>query len=340
MRNYFEQLNYQLIKQGSVNICTALTGDLQGKHLIWEDIAILYSDEEPNQWSTLLPGLKEAVPGKITVLQGDQFFVERITSTPRLIILGGGHISVPLSQIGKLLGFEVTVVDDRPEFTGGERFAEVDHILCMDYDQAFEELPEYRNSYYVVVTPGHKKDLQCAAHILKRSYAYAGMIGSRGKVARVLQSLQELGFSEERRKELHAPIGLKLGGQTPAEIAVSIAAEIVQVRNLVPTGTIEEDIRLEIAKNRSPMVLAEIIRKTGSSPRGTGSRMLVLKDGSIRGTIGGGSVEYAAIQKGLSMLHSGERFAVEDYILSDTEGATLGMICGGNIKVMFEQVVE
>ena len=339
MRNYLEQLNQQLNMQGSVITGTALTGDLKGRHLIWEGETLLYSDEESLDWNKQLSGLKDAVPGKITELEGESFFVERITSSSRLIILGGGHISAPLAQIGKLLGFEVTVVDDRPEFTSRERFLEADHVLCMDYDQAFEALPDYRNTYYVVVTPGHKKDLQCVTHILKRSYAYAGMIGSRSKVARVLHSLQEMGFSEEKRKELHAPIGLKLGGQTPSEIAVSIAAEIVQVRNLTPTGTIEEDIRLEIAGNKAPMVLTEIINKTGSSPRGTGSRMLVLKDGSIRGTIGGGSVEYAAIQKGLSMLHSGELFAVEDYILSDAEGATLGMICGGNIKVMFEQVI-
>lgn len=340
MRDYFEQLNHQLNMQGCVNIGIALTGELQGKHLIWEGDTLLYSDEEITLWNKHVPGLKDAVPGKITEIQGDCFFVERITSAPKLIILGGGHISAPLAQIGKVLDFEVTVVDDRPEFTGRDRFANADHVLCMDYDQAFEKLPKYKNSYYVVVTPGHKKDLQCVTNILERSYAYVGMIGSRGKVAKVLHSLQEMGYSKEKLKELHAPIGLMLGGQTPAEIAVSIAAQLVQVRNLVPTGTIEEDIRLEVASNKSPMVLTEIIRKTGSSPRGVGSRMLVLQNGSIRGTIGGGSVEYAAIQKGLSMLHSGELFAVEEYILSDTEGATLGMICGGNIKVMFEQIIE
>jgi xanthine dehydrogenase accessory factor len=326
--------------QGSTNICTALTGILQGKHLIWEGDTILYSEgDEQAMWSKLLPELKEATPGRISELQDERFYIERLTDAPRLIILGGGHISAPLVQIGKLLEFEVTVVDDRPEFANNSRFPIADHILCMDYDKAFEVLPEYKNSYYVVVTPGHKKDLQCVTHILNRSYAYVGMIGSRGKVARVHKSLLEMHYPEEKRKELHAPIGLKIGGQTPAEIAVSIAAELVQERNLTPTGTIEKDILQEIRNAKEPMILTEIISKTGSSPRGNGSRMLVLGDGTIRGTIGGGSVEYAAIQRSQTMLQAGENFAVEEYILSDAEGATLGMVCGGNIKVMFEQAI-
>ena len=81
-----------------------------------------------------------------------------------------------------------------------------------------------------------------------------------------------------------------------------------------------------------------IVEKRGSSPRGNGSRMLVKEDGSIRGTIGGGSVEFAAIQKSQAMLRADESFALEEYILSDTEGATLGMVCGGIIKVIFERV--
>jgi len=340
MRDYLQHLTEQLSMQGSVNICTALTGPLQGKHLIWEGDAILYCEgEEQELWRTLLPGLREATPGRMTELQDDWFYIERLTDAPRLIILGGGHISAPLARIGKLLEFEVTVVDDRSEFANKERFESTDHILCMDYDKVFEELPQYKNSYYVVVTPGHKKDLQCVKHILNRSYAYVGMIGSRGKVAKVRKSLLEMQYTEEKLKELHAPIGLKIGGQTPAEIAVSIAAELVQERNLTPTSTIEKDILQEIRSGKEPMILTEIISKTGSSPRGNGSRMLVLKDGTIRGTIGGGSVEYAAIQKSLTMLQSGEDFSVEEYILSDTEGATLGMVCGGNIKVMFEQVI-
>jgi xanthine dehydrogenase accessory factor len=338
MRDFIQQLKDQLTALGSVKTCVALTGRLKGKHLIWEGDKSLYFDEEQDLWKELLPGLKEALPCTITELEGNQYFIEKLTSAPKLIILGGGHISAPLAMIGKLLGFEVTVIDDRPEFASRERFPNADHLTCADYNQAFEALPEYANSYYVVVTPGHKKDLQCVLQILNRSYAYVGMIGSRTKVAKVHRTLQEMGYPKETLKELHAPIGLMLGGQTPAEIAVSIAAELVQERNLVPTSVIEEEIWQGVLEGKGPMVLAEIISKTGSSPRGNGSRMLVLEGGSIRGTIGGGSVENAAIQKSLSMLASGETFAVEEYILSDAEGATLGMVCGGNIKVMFEQV--
>jgi xanthine dehydrogenase accessory factor len=338
MKNYIKQLNHNLTEKGSIKTCVALSGELMGKHLIWEGDRLLYTEEEDKRWKEILPALEAAMPCYITELNGNQYYVELLTSAPKLIILGGGHISVPMAQLGKLLGFEVTVIDDRPELMTRERFKDVDQLICNDYELAFEELKDYSNSYYVVVTPGHKKDLQSVRNILNRSYAYVGMIGSKTKVAKVQKSLSEEGFSEEKRQALHAPIGLPIGGQTPAEIAVSIAAEIIKERNLVPTGVIEEDVLDGILQDTEPMIQAMIVEKKGSSPRGNGSRMLVKVDGSIRGTIGGGSVEFASIQKSQAMLTTGESFAVEEYILTDTEGATLGMVCGGIIKVVFERV--
>ncbi len=339
MKNYIMKLNHYLTEKGSIKTCVALSGELMGKHLIWEEDHIISSGEEDAQrWKELLPGLEAAMPSSIAELGGNQYYVELLTSAPKLIIFGGGHISVPMAQLGKLLGFEVTVIDDRPEFVTRERFKDADRLICSDYDLAFNELKEYKNSYYVVVTPGHKKDLQSVRNILNRSYAYVGMIGSRTKVAKVQKALREEGYSDEKRKELHAPIGLPIGGQTPAEIAVSIAAEIIKERNEIPTSVIEEEVLNSILRDTAPMIQAMIVDKKGSSPRGNGSRMLVKEDGSIRGTIGGGSVEYAAICKSQAMLAAGEDFAVEEYILSDAEGATLGMVCGGIIKVVFERV--
>ena len=340
MKNYIQQLNNSLTENGSIKTCVALSGDLMGKHLIWEKDHIIFSEaEELIRWNYVLPELERARPSSIQEISGNQYYIELLSSTPKLIILGGGHISAPMAQVGKLLGFEVTVVDDRPEFLTRERFKDADRLICNDYDQAFNELKDYKNSYYVVVTPGHKKDLQSVRNVLNRSYSYVGMIGSRSKVAKVQKALREEGFSDKKRQELHAPIGLPIGGQTPAEIAVSIAAEIIKERNQVPTGVIEEDVLNGILTATAPMIQAMIIEKRGSSPRGNGSRMLVKEDGSIRGTIGGGSVEFAAIRKSQAMLVTGENFAVEEYILSDAEGATLGMVCGGIIKVVFERVV-
>lgn len=340
MKNYIQQLSHNLIEKGSLKTCVALSGELQGRHLIWEGEQVLYfEDENELKWKELLPELESATSSTIISIDGNQYYVEQITGTPKLIIYGGGHISVPMAQLGKLLGFEVTVIDDRPEFATRERFKDADHLICSDYEQASTELKDYKNSYYVVVTPGHKKDLQSVRNILNHSYAYVGMIGSRTKVAKVQKALLEEGYSEKQRQELHAPIGLPIGGQTPAEIAVSIAAEIIKERNEKPTGIIEEDVLNGILSDTAPMVQAMIVEKRGSSPRGNGSRMLVKEDGSIRGTIGGGSVEFAAIRRSQAMLAAGEDFAVEEYILSDAEGATLGMVCGGFIKVVFERVI-
>jgi len=122
-----------------------------------------------------------------------------------------------------------------------------------------------------------------------------------------------------------------LGGQTPAEIAVSIAAELVLVRNRAGTMEIPREIP---DKAKAPSVLVTVIKKQGSSPRGTGSKMLAGPDGWIAGTVGGGAVEYAALKKCAEMLARGDAFHTEEYDLSETSG--LGMICGGKITLLYE----
>lgn len=245
---------------------------------------------------------------------------------PKLVILGGGHVGKEIARLGSFLDFEVTVIDDRQEFVTREAFPEAEHLDCHGFDDLEEILPKEKNCYYVIVTRGHAADRVCAAQILKKDFVYIGMIGSRLKVAKTLELLKAQGFSEEQLVKLHAPIGLKIGARTPAEIAVSVAAELIQEKNKRSCST----MTAELAQTKRPGVLCIITAKTGSAPRDVGSMMLVTKDGII-GTIGGGTLEQAAIE------HSAKVNSItsECYDLSNEESAALGMICGGTNEILY-----
>ena len=232
-----------------------------------------------------------------------------------------------------MLDFRVTVVDERPEFASRERFPEADEVVLSPYADALSDLGKYKNTYYVVVTPGHSRDTLCARIILTYEYSYFGMIGSRMKVESVRKTLEEQGADPRKIDTMHAPIGIPIGGQTPAEIAVSIAAELVLERNREGHREIPGEIP---DRAREGSVLVTVIKKEGSSPRGTGSKMLAGPDGWIAGTVGGGAVEYAALQKCAGMPAQGESFDIEEYDLSDK--SELGMICGGRVTLLYESL--
>ena len=148
----------------------------------------------------------------------------------RLILCGGGHVSLEVAHIARRLEFELVVIDDRPEFASRERFPIADQVVCAPFLEALDALGSRESDYYVILTRGHAHDRDCLEHVLRGKYAYAGMIGSRTKVAAVKAALEAAGIAREILDGVHSPIGLSIGAQTPAEIAVSIAAELVQER--------------------------------------------------------------------------------------------------------------
>lgn len=159
-----------------------------------------------------------------------EVFVEPIVPEPRLYIFGGGHISLFLAKLGKMVGFKVVVIDDRPEFANPERFAEADEVIAQDFPAAFPNLVINRSSYIAIVTRGHLQDEMVLEWAVKTDAAYIGMIGSRKKNQTVFSHLQTKGVPKKRLGEIHAPIGLNINAETPEEIAVSIMAEIIKVR--------------------------------------------------------------------------------------------------------------
>ena len=159
-----------------------------------------------------------------------EVFVEPILPEPCLLIFGAGHISLFLAKMGKMVGFRVVVIDDRPEFANRERFPEADEVIAQDFPAAFPQLTANRTSYIVIVTRGHLQDETVLEWAARTDAAYIGMIGSRKKNQTVFSHLQAKGIPEKKLKQVHAPIGLNINATTPEEIAVSIMAEIIKAR--------------------------------------------------------------------------------------------------------------
>jgi len=165
--------------------------------------------------------------------------IEPILPELTLYVFGGGHISFSIVKIGKLIGFRVVVIDDRPEFANYERFPETDEIFAEDFEKVFSKLKIDERSYIVIVTRGHILDTIVLEWAIKTQARYIGMIGSKKKNKAVFSELQNKGISKELLDTVHAPIGLNIGAKTPEEIAVSIIAEIIQEKEQNNTGTLK-----------------------------------------------------------------------------------------------------
>ena len=243
---------------------------------------------------------------------------------PRLIICGGGHVSREVAAFAHRLDLSVTVIDERSDAVTRERFPTAKRLICDSYENLDHYLEP--DACYVVVTPDHKADLQCVSTILPTRYRYLGMIGSRKKVASTIENLSNAGFSQEQISSIFAPVGLPIGAVTPAEIALSILAQIIQEKNKTHASSADKAL-LEVTE---PGMLCIITEKHGSAPRGVGSMMFVGED-KVLGSIGGGEPEYLATR------HAKEcrSVATRRYVLNNRGANGLDMICGGTIQVMF-----
>ena len=158
-------------------------------------------------------------------------FIEVLRRKPTLLIAGAGHVAQPLAELGYLLGFRTVVVDDRAEFVNTTRFAHADELVVTSFEGLLERVVITPQTFVVIVTRGHRHDKLVLRQVLTTPAAYIGMIGSRKKVRTVFEHLLADGVPGERLAQVYAPVGLRTGGQTPAEIAVSIMAEIVLVQH-------------------------------------------------------------------------------------------------------------
>ncbi len=171
-----------------------------------------------------------ALHGTATLPDGRVAVMERVEPPALAVVCGAGHVGRAVAPLLAGLGFRVVVVDDREEFASAERFPGAE-VVVRPFEGALEAVGVDERAYVIVVTRGHVHDLGVLEQALRLRARYAGVMGSRSKRARMLAALREAGLSEEVIAGIHTPIGLAIGAETPAELAVSIAAEIVQVRS-------------------------------------------------------------------------------------------------------------
>jgi xanthine dehydrogenase accessory factor len=208
-----------LVRDGQVRAETI--GDPKIIQAIVQESAGLLREEKSKLVSLSIP----EVGGKLEV------FFEVMPAPPKLVVVGAGHIAVPLVKIAKVLDFYVVVTDDRLAYANRERFPEADEVLVGDMAQMLKEMSITPSTYIVLITRGHKYDEPCLREIIHSQAKYIGMIGSRRRIKACFQRFRdEEKIAEEMIDRVHAPIGLDIATETPAEIALSILAEVIKVR--------------------------------------------------------------------------------------------------------------
>ncbi|MBN2034036.1 MAG: XdhC family protein [Deltaproteobacteria bacterium] len=159
-----------------------------------------------------------------------ELFVEPLFSDPLLYIFGGGHVSTQIVPLASGVGFKAVVIDDRAEFADPARFPKAEEVCCCPFERVMERFPINKLSYIIIVTRGHLNDKMVLEQALRTGARYIGMIGSRRKKAMIYERLLVEGFTREDLNRVCAPIGLDIGAETTEEIAVSIVAQLIQVR--------------------------------------------------------------------------------------------------------------
>ena len=164
--------------------------------------------------------------------------IDPLEPTPQLFIVGAGHVGWHLGRLGVEAGFRVHVIDDREKFANPERFPGAEQVIVEPIPEWLHRTELPPSAFVVVVTRGHTHDLDAMRALAARDLKYLGLIGSRAKVRRIFDLLLEERLPTECLSRVHAPIGLDIGAVTPAEIAVSIMAELIAVRRGVDTASL------------------------------------------------------------------------------------------------------
>jgi xanthine dehydrogenase accessory factor len=173
--------------------------------------------------------LKAKKRATLKIAEGLRVFFDILSSESSLVVCGAGHIAVPLARFARDVGFNVTVLDDRSDFAHPSRFPACS-VIAENFTTALRDMPLNSSSYVVIITRGHEHDVDCLMEILPKEAAYVGLIGSRRRVRFVLEWLEKNGFSRQRLNDVFTPIGIPIGAESPEEIALSVAAELVCVR--------------------------------------------------------------------------------------------------------------
>jgi len=162
-----------------------------------------------------------------------EIFIEPVLPVPLLYIFGAGHVAIELFKVARNAGFDCIVIDDREAYANAERFPGAQQVIAKDFDNALDELTPTESSYIVIATRGHRDDMRVLRWAVQTPARYVGMVGSKRKAITVFRELTREGLKSDLFDRVHSPVGLDIGTVTPAEIAVSIVAEMIAARRRV-----------------------------------------------------------------------------------------------------------
>ena len=333
MTAFYEKLR-ELAPDRETIILTLLDGGGMGEKALLSNGEIVWTSGRDDFFS-LHAGEATNTTG-VQKIAGRRVYVERLEREKKIVICGAGHVSIPIIKLGRMIGCRVTCIDDRPSFAGNAKEAGADRVFCDSFENALNAIPGDKDTFFVIVTRGHRWDQECLKIIAAKPHAYIGLMGSRKRVQMVKENLLKAGVPRDVLDSVHTPIGLAIGAETPEEIAVAVMAEIIEVKNRQGRGAGYPEEILEALGRPGRKVLLTLAARRGSAPRSVGTKMLVLSDGCV-GTIGGGCAEARLIQKARDIL-SGEDFRPQlcPVDLTEEDAAESGMVCGGTMEVLLE----
>ena len=318
---------------GGWMLATLLDGSVSGSQLLLQAGKPVWQAGPADFMRRELSGLQSCTATGVQLIEGQHVFVERFGAAPQLVVCGGGHVAAATVRLAKLLGLPVLAIDDREEYAQQLRDAGADNVLCLPFEQALKQVPGSAETYFIVVTRAHAFDVICLEQILRKPAAYVGMMGSRGRSALVRRQLLEKGL-----EALYAPIGLSIGSQTAEEIALSILAQVVLIKNARSQTEGFSPAILDAMAQADRMgqqaVLAVITARHGSTPREVGAKMLVVADGTVVGSVGGGIMEHRTILAAQEMLAGNAPAQQLMHFSADGKDEDAAAVaCGGSMEI-------
>ena len=215
---------YQYLSTDDLPLVQEVLGVIASKEQYWLLLPVLEGKLQ------ILHGASEIQGNGLIEIDGTQYYAERFNFDGKVYIFGGGHLAQEVAPVLSHLGFRCVVLDDREEFSKPELFTGAEEVLCVDFKDLANTVQITENDYVAVMTRGHLHDADVERFVLKTPAHYIGVVGSRRKAKLTWETLRGEGFTEEQLDRIITPIGLEIGSETPAEIAISIAAQFIQVR--------------------------------------------------------------------------------------------------------------
>lgn len=324
---------------GAHNILASVIDDPNGAKALYSGAMIKWLKCDEEFFNQNFDEVSAIAETGIYEIGGRKVFAEVLEDAPELIICGAGHVAVSVVKIAKNLDMKITVIEDREEFAELAKDAGADVVICEPFVEALSEIEGGDNVYFLTMTRAHAFDQQCLEQILLKPSAYVGMLGSAKKIESIAANLEAKRISRDSFARVHTPVGLDINAQTPAEIAVSVVAEIIEVKNnlKIPTRSFSHEMLDIIASSDLPMCLLTIIENKGAVPRIPGTKMVVMAGGDCISTIGGGVMEHQAVKKAAELLTCDdfETYTEKIEVVAETEN---GMMSSGTVDILFERI--